>query len=143
MKKYTFNATALRLGFRSGLEAQAAQELKVAKVTYEYEAKDKKLAYTKPSSKHKYNPDFSFPDSNIIIETKGIFSSADRAKMLLVRDQHPEVSIRFVFSNMNARIGKKSKTTYALWCERNGFQYANKHIPSAWIEEIKDGSKSD
>jgi hypothetical protein len=44
---------------------------------------------------------------------------------------------------MNARIGKKSKTTYALWCERNGFQYANKHIPSAWIEEIKDGSKSD
>ena len=143
MKNYTFNATALRLGFRSGLEAQAANELKAAKVIYEYEAKDKKLAYTKPSTKHKYNPDFSFPDSNIIIETKGLFSSQDRAKMILVRDQHPEVSIRFVFSNMNARIGKKSKTTYAIWCERNGFQYANKHIPNAWIEEIKNGSSTD
>ena len=49
----------------------------------------------------------------IIIETKGRFVTADRQKMLLVKEQYPDLDIRFVFSNPNSRISKKSKTTYA------------------------------
>lgn len=143
MKQYTFNANALRLGFRSGLEQQHANELKAAKVEYFYEDKTNRIEYSKPVTKHKYLPDFSFPGSNIVIESKGLFDSGMRKKHLLIQKQHPNLDVRFVFSNMNQRIGKKSKTTYAMWCEKNGFQYANLHIPAAWIEEIKNGIKSD
>lgn len=143
MRKYTFNQTALRLGFRSGLEQQHANELKAAKVEYLYEDKNNRIEYTKPVTQHKYLPDFSFPGSNIVIESKGLFDSGSRKKHLLIQKQHPHLSVRFVFSNMNARIGKKSKTTYAMWCEKNNFQYADKHIPQAWIEEIKNGSSTD
>ncbi len=35
--------------------------------------------------------------------------TADRQKHLLVRDQHPELDIRFVFSRSAAKINKASK----------------------------------
>ena len=139
MKQWTFDKNAIRLGFRSGLESKAAEQLELAGISYEYEHKEKRISYEKPTTQHKYSPDFTFNKSQIIIETKGQFKSEDRKKHLLIKKQHPELDIRFVFSNMNGKIGKKSKTTYAMWCERNDFQYANKHIPQAWIEEIKNG----
>ena len=141
--RYTFNKTALRLGFRSGLEQQHATELNTAQVNYLYEDKENRIAYSKPVTKHTYLPDFSFPGTNIVIESKGLFDTASRKKHLLIQQQHPDLDVRFVFSNMNQRIGKKSKTTYAMWCEKNGFQYADKHIPQAWIEEIKNESTAD
>ena len=69
----------------------------------------------------------------IFIETKGLFTSADRAKMRLVKEQHPKVDIRFVFSNSKNKISKISKTTYAMWCKKYGFKYADKHIPKDWL----------
>ncbi|MBZ5882545.1 endonuclease I, partial [Escherichia coli] len=59
----------------------------------------------------------------------------DRQKHLLINAQHPELDIRFVFSNPKARISKTSQTTYADWCERHGFKYAAKVIPQEWIDE--------
>jgi len=53
--------------------------------------------------------------------------------MRLVKEQHPEKDIRFVFSNSRSRISKKSSTTYAMWCEKYGFKYADKHIPLEWL----------
>ena len=53
----------------------------------------------------------------------------------MVQQQHPDLDIRFVFSNPLTRISKKSKTTYAMWCEKHGFQYAKGLIPEAWIQE--------
>ena len=52
------------------------------------------------------------------------------------------MDIRFIFSNSKNRIGKKSKTTYAKWCELKGFKYhciasTGKFLPEAWIKEIK------
>ena len=67
--------------------------------------------------------------------TKGRFVLEDRKKHLLVKQQHPELDIRFVFSNSKNKINKKSKTTYADWCEKNGFKYADKVIPDEWFEE--------
>tara|TARA_R110002095_G_scaffold124022_1_gene107773 strand:+ start:107 stop:295 length:189 start_codon:yes stop_codon:yes gene_type:complete len=59
----------------------------------------------------------------------------DRQKHILIRKQRPDLDIRFVFDNPNARISKTSKTTYAAWCEKNGFLYARKTIPREWIDE--------
>lgn len=90
------------------------------------------LRYLKPQREARYTPDFPLPNG-IIIETKGRFVTADRQKHLLVKAQHPDKDIRFVFSNPNTRISKQSKTTYAMWCDKHGFQYAKGLIPKAWL----------
>ena len=133
MKRYpkTSKYVGLRYGLRSGLEDRIASELKDKGVKYEYEKH--KLKYTKPAKVHTYTPDFYIVDKKIFIETKGLFTSADRAKMRLVKEQHPNLDIRFVFSNSRNKISKISKTTYAMWCQKYGFQYADKHIPKEWL----------
>ena len=67
------------------------------------------------------------------VETKGRFLTADRKKHLLIKAQYPELDIRFLFQNSNARISKSSKTTYADWCNKYGFKFADKTIPSDWL----------
>ena len=123
----TFNQKA----YRSGLEDKIATELSLQGVRFQYEPPGWVPYSRRPS---KYKPDFLLPNG-IIIETKGQFVSSDRSKHKLIKEQHPDLDIRFVFSNSKSRIGKKSKTTYAMWCERNGFLYADKSIPLEWIEE--------
>jgi len=138
MKALTFNRNhyrAIREGYRSGLEDLVAKQLESASVPFEYEPKDKKIEYSKPSSNHKYTPDFVF--STFIVETKGRFVTADRKKHKLIKEQHPELDIRFVFSNSKTRISKTSKTTYGKWCELNGFKYADKVVPDAWLKEVR------
>lgn len=80
-----------------------------------------------------YTPDFILPNG-IVIETKGRFVSADRQKHKALKQQYPNLDIRFVFSNSRQRITKGSKTTYAAWCEKHGFEYADKLIPIEWAE---------
>ena len=77
--------------------------------------------------------DFILPNG-IIIESKGRFVPDDRKKHLKVREQNPKLDIRFVFSNSRNKIRKGSKTTYAMWCEKNNFLYADKRIPDEWIK---------
>ncbi len=124
--------SGLKHGWRSGLEERIARELKAQKVAFSFESQI--IHYTRPEKKCRYTPDFILPNG-IIIETKGRFVTADRQKHLLVKAQHPELDIRFVFSNSRQRISKRSKTTYAMWCEKHGFQYADKHIPPNWLKE--------
>lgn len=118
--------------YRSGLEARIAEALKAVGVPFKFEAR--KIEYDVPARKAKYTPDFELPNG-IIVEAKGRFLTKDRQKHLHVKKAHPTLDIRFVFTNPNTRIGKKSKTTYAMWCEKNGFIYAKGTIPSAWIAE--------
>ena len=132
-KALTFNQVGLKYGFRSGLEIAISQELDANKVKYKYEKV--KLTYVKPQKAHSYTPDFYLEHHDIYIETKGLFTSADRQKMRLIKEQHPEKDIRFIFSNSRSRISKKSATTYAMWCEKYGFKYADKHIPLEWLKE--------
>jgi hypothetical protein len=123
---------ALKAGYRSGLEDTIANQLDMMRVKYTYE--EKKISYTVPESKHTYTPDFVL-SNGIIIETKGRFVTADRKKHLFVKQQHPELDIRFVFSNPRCKISKVSKTTYADWCDKYGFKYSAKMIPEEWINE--------
>ena len=80
--------------------------------------------------------------NGIIVESKGRFVVADRKKHLYVQKQHPDLDIRFVFSNSKAKISKGSKTTYADWCSKNRFLFADKLIPEEWINEISKSSKA-
>jgi hypothetical protein len=119
-------------GYRSGLEEKVAQQLQALGIPVNYETEI--IEYTKPAKVHKYHPDFKLPNG-IYIETKGRFVSADRQKHLLVKAQNPERDLRFVFSNSRGRISKQSQTTYADWCQKNGFKYADKLVPKGWIDE--------
>jgi hypothetical protein len=122
--------TAKKLGFRSGLEDKIAKQLTDAGVAYEYETT--KIQYVVPESVHKYTPDFVLPNG-IIVETKGRFTLPDRKKHLLIQKQRPDLDIRFVFSNSKTKISKGSKTSYADWCNKNDFIYADKEIPEEWL----------
>lgn len=93
-----------------------------------------KLEYIIPESTHIYTPDFAIRE-NVFIETKGIFDRDDRKKMLLVKEQHPDVKIYLFFSNSNAKIYKGSKTSYGMWCDKYGFEYSDvkKGLPNEWF----------
>lgn len=123
----------IREGYRSGLEEQIAAQLEQAGVAAKYEDPDSKIEY-EVNETRRYTPDFILPNG-IIIETKGRFVTADRKKHKLIKEQHPDLDIRFVFSNSRARISKISNTTYGMWCEKLGIPYADKRIPEAWLKE--------
>lgn len=132
MRKTNSRNRGLVEGYRSGLEDAVAESLTKRGVGFEYETHV--IRYEKPARKARYTPDFILPNG-IIIETKGRFVTADRQKHLLILDQHPDLDIRFVFSNPNTRISKQSKTTYAMWCDKHQFLYAKRDIPVEWIAE--------
>ena len=118
--------------YRSGLEEFTANFLKEhnqKRIRYE----DIKIKWV--DLRHRtYTPDFIL-DNGIIIETKGFFDSEDRRKHTEIRKQFPEYDIRFVFSNSNSRLYKRSKTTYSSWCEKNNFRYSHRIIPLTWLKE--------
>lgn len=107
------------LHYRSGLEVAFANTLKEAGIPYGYETT--KLPYVVPTSNHNYLVDFTV--NGAYIETKGRLTGEDRKKMLLVKEQHPDKLILFIFSNKNKKLYKTSKTSYASWCEKHGFNY--------------------
>ena len=87
-----------------------------------------------------YTPDFLLPNG-IIVETKGRFTAEDRKKHLEIQKQHPTLDIRFVFTNSRSKIRKGSKTSYADWCTKYGFLYADKDVPQDWLDERKKPAK--
>lgn len=119
-------------GYRSGLEETISKQIASHGVPVDYESST--IDYIRPATQHKYHPDFKLPNG-IIVETKGRFVLVDRQKHLLIKSQHPNLDIRFVFSNSRSKITKRSKTTYGMWCEKHGFKYADKTIPEAWFKE--------
>lgn len=131
-KKNNSKWVAKKHGFKSGLEENISQQIESKGIKVEYETEE--VSYIIPASEHNYHPDFKLPNG-IRVETKGRFVLADRKKHLLVKQQHPELDIRFVFTNSKNKINKKSKTTYADWCDKNGFKYADKVIPDDWFNE--------
>lgn len=134
-------------GYRSGLEDKVAEQISAAGLQVKYEAVTFK--YVKPSKPSRYTPDFVLPNG-IVIETKGRFLTADRQKHKILKEQHPGLDVRFVFSRAATRLSKTSQTSYANWCEQYGFKWADKLIPNSWLVEapcpkrisaIKEASK--
>ena len=126
-----YKGKKINRGYRSGLENKVNEQLKDIGILFTYETLKiewEDLAY------RKYTPDFIL-SNGIIIETKGLFTASDRRKHLLIQKQHPELDIRFVFSNCNSKLNKRSKTTYASWCDKHNFLYATKKVPLDWTSE--------
>ena len=140
-KRTTTRQRAIANGYRSGLEDTTATCIAKAGCVVLFETD--KINYVVPSRDAKYTPDFKLPKKGgfFYVETKGIWSVQDRQKHLLIKDQHPDIDIRFVFSNQNAKLYKGSPTTYAAYCQKHGFKYAHKVIPDDWLEEAKKESK--
>lgn len=125
---------AATMGLRSLGEVKLAARLEAAKVAFRYEST--KLTYTPPQ--RRYIADFEVRTKSgktIYLEYKGIFKGTDRTKMLLVHKENPDVDIRFIFEKPNNKLSKASKTTYAQWCEKHGFLWAEKEPPDEWLKE--------
>ena len=116
------------MAFRSGLEERDADLLVELGVKYEYEST--KIPYV---ISHIYYPDFILPNG-VALECKGYWDSADRRKIKEVKKQHPDLDLRMVFQAPFNTISKKSKTTYAKYCEKLGIPWTSfANIPLKWL----------
>jgi hypothetical protein len=136
--------------YRSSLEARIAKQLTDAGIEFEYEGE--RIPYSVPAREAKYTPDFTIHGNGIIIEGKGHFgannfgrrfsnmkeqSAKERQKFALLKEQHPDLDIRFVFQRAAQPIYKGSPTSHAKWAEDHGFPWAEKVVPSEWLAELK------
>ena len=116
--------------YRSQFEIGLARSLANKKVAFEYEKK--KLTYIpKPRT---YVPDFYLPEQDIYIEAKGHLDKGDRVKMQLIKEQYPDLDIRFVFVRAQNKIYRGSKTSYADWANRHGFPWSEGGVPEEWFK---------
>ena len=116
------------MAFRSKLEERVADLLVELGVKYEYEST--KVPYV---IQHNYTPDFLLPNG-IYLECKGYWDAEDRRKIKAVKLLNPDMDLRMVFQAPFNTISKKSKTTYAQYCEKLNIpwtSYAN--IPIEWL----------
>ena len=114
--------------FRSGLEEKVANLLTGLGVSYEYESK--RIPYV---IQHHYTPDFVLPN-HVVLECKGYWDAKDRRKIKQVKKDNPDMDLRMVFQSPYNTISKKSKTTYAQWCERHDIPWTHFHdIPLEWL----------
>ena len=114
--------------FRSNLEKRVATLLTTLGVSYEYESS--KVPYT---IQHHYTPDFVLPN-HVYLEAKGYWSAEDRRKILAVRKENPDIDLRMIFQSPYNKISKRSKTTYAQWCDRHDIPWTAYHeVPLEWL----------
>ena len=116
------------MAFRSKLEEKVADLLVELGVKYEYEST--KVPYV---IQHTYTPDFILPNG-VYLECKGYWDSDDRRKIKAVKTLNPELDLRMVFQAPFNTISKKSKTTYAQWCDKHDIPWTSFHnIPLKWL----------
>ena len=114
--------------FRSTLERRIATLLMTLGVSYEYESE--KIPYV---IEHHYTPDFVLPN-HVYLEAKGYWAPEDRRKVLAVKKDNPDMDLRMVFQAPYNTISKRSKTTYAQWCEKHEIPWTHFHdIPLDWL----------
>lgn len=113
---------------RSGFERTIAAQLKKHKVAFDYEPI--KLPFV---IRRTYCPDFYLPKQDIYIETKGKLDADTKAKMIAVKEAHPDLDIRIVFMRGLNKLSKASKKTYMDWAALHGFPAADGEIPEEWL----------
>lgn len=120
---------------RSKLELKFEEIIKDFQAEYDYEVT--KISYTVPESNHIYTVDWTLING-LLVETKGYLSDhKERYKYVLLKQQYPEMDLRFVFDNPNKLCGG-TKMTHAKWAEKYGFPYCSiKDVDQieSWIKE--------
>lgn len=142
-------------GYRSGSEVKLGAKLEERGISFLFEPA--KIAFIQPEKKRTYTGDYvvrrdggpvtySFEDpkwfvdpafwaEHMLLECKGRFMPDDRQKHVWIKKQIPITDIRFIFDRSSSKISKTSKTTYAAWCVKNGFLYADREPPEDWFTE--------
>lgn len=113
---------------RSGFERTFRANLIARGLKFKYESTD--IPYILERT---YRPDFEMVDHGFFIETKGYLDRDSKAKMIAVKQQNPDIDIRFVFMYPHKKISG-TKQTHAQWAERNGFRWAESVAPEEWFE---------
>jgi predicted nuclease of restriction endonuclease-like RecB superfamily len=127
-KAYDKLKESKNIKFRSKLEERVANLLEGLGVSYEYE--NTQVPYI---IQHHYVPDFVLPN-HVYLEAKGYWAPSDRRKILAVVRDNPDLDLRMVFQAPFNTISKKSKTTYAKWCEKHNIPWTSYHdIPLDWL----------
>ena len=113
--------------FRSGLEERVAEQLEAKNIPFLYEAHNFKYVL-----ESRYTPDFIL-QNGVVLEVKGFFKPSERRKHVALKEQHPDLDLRFVFQRNNT-LTRKSSTRYSDWCDRHGFKWCiYPDIPSDWF----------
>lgn len=115
------------------MESRFGQLLVQHCVPFKYEKT--KLKYKVPEEEHTYTPDWDIKGT--IVETKGRFTTSDRKKMRLVRQDNPNKRIIILFERSNRKIYKGSNTTYADWCDKNNIEWRDWKQAHELIKELK------
>lgn len=115
-------------GFRSGLELKIVPRALALGAEYEPIS----LAY--PCGERKYKPDVVLPNG-IVVEIKGWFTPADRAKTEKVLAAYPGLELRFVLQRPETTLDGRSKTTCAMWLDARKIKWAKGDIPASWYAE--------
>lgn len=121
--------------YKSGLEREFAALANNQGLKFEYEPTS--FPYSRPSH---YIPDWKIAE-NVYIETKGWLAPFQRANLIAFKEQYPQVRILLLFGNADNRLNARSKTTYAQWAERHGFEWADFRdgIPAQWWAKYAEG----
>lgn len=122
--------------YKSKFEERFAAHLESCGISPVYESDT--FSYTVPEQKRKYTPDWKL-DEHTYVETKGKLTPDDRKKTLLFLEQHPDIKLIFVFMNANNKLRKGAKTTYAMWCEKNGIDWYEKELPADLLSQFMRG----
>lgn len=123
---------------RSRLELKFEDILKYYEVDYDYEITE--IPYIIPESKHRYIVDWTI-GNGLLLETKGYLSDyKERQKYVYLKEQHPDLDLRFVFDNPNKLCGG-TKMTHAKWAEKYGFKYCSvndRETIRSWLKETNE-----
>ena len=132
-RRPTKNRVQKQHQYRSNSELNTAFVLTKHNIEFKYEPD--KIPYEWREDKN-YIPDFLLPNG-IILEVKGRFMLEDRKKHLFLRDQHPDVDIRFVFDSPYRKLYKGGKMTYADCRDKYNFKYCKggEGIPLEWFKK--------
>lgn len=118
--------------FRSGFEEKLYEQSIRRGHELVYEPASPIIRYVVPA---RYIPDFQL-SNGVFVEAKGWLKPRDRAKMLRVAKENPDLDIRFVFQRANGKISKSTNAlTYWQWAEKHGFPWAEGNIPEEWFSD--------
>lgn len=108
---------------RSRLEQQFERVLQEYDAKYEYECT--KIPYIVPESKHTYTVDWTLLNG-VLVETKGRLADyAERRKYELLKQQNPDLDLRFVFADPNKLVGGTKTVTHCAWAEKHNFKWCS------------------
>ena len=113
-----------------------ASQLQAIGTPFDYE--ERKFRYSLIKT---YKTDFAVHTlgGDVMVEVKGWFPTAERTKIKSVLRDNPDLRLLVALQRPNAAITRDSKTTLAMWCEKNSIPWCPCPIPEEILAKWKAG----